>query len=363
MAYIQDINVNIIKGTMALAQKGFGLPLILGASEETNLQGQCKQYASVAEVVEDYAAGSAEYAMAGAMFSQEPSPKTVLIYARTKDSGGVISGTITAALDDALEKNPAFYAVFIPERTKTDLYEAGTWASDNKKFFFGCTDDITALTGRNNEREAFLIHDKPDSYTITIDGQSTVFYTYPECAWAGQNLPKDPGSITWKWKSLNNQIAANFTSTELGTIREDKGQTITEIGGVPVVNEGITTKGEYIDVIRGQDWVKARIEEGLYQLFISNDKIPMDNTGIAQVEGVVRSVLKQAGNMGIIARATTEAELANSDDKEYMYKVTVPKREDLSMNDRAARKLSGVHFVYWLAGAIHEAQVQGKITV
>jgi non-ribosomal peptide synthetase component E (peptide arylation enzyme) len=116
-------------------------------------------------------------------------------------------------------------------------------------------------------------------------------------------------------------------------------------------------------VIRGQDWVKARIEEGLYRLFMSNDKVSMDNVGIAQVEGVLRSVLKRAGNMGIIAAATTESELETSDDKEFLYKVTVPRREDILPGDRAARILPDVEFIYYLAGAIHEAEVRGKITV
>lgn len=341
MAYIQDIRVNIVRGTRALVQKGFGMPLIIGTTT-TGTPETYREFSDMEGVVAVYADTTDEYKMAAAMFSQEPRPQVLAIYSRD-------TKTITQALDAINGSNPGFYAIFIAERTTASLAEAGNWANANTKFFFGCSSELAALTGRNVAREAYLIHNTPS--------------TFPECAWAGQNLPKDPGSITWKWKSPGGQNAASYDITDLNTIRTNHGQTITEIGGIPVVNEGITTSGEYIDVIRGQDWVKARIEEGLYSLFINNDKVSMDNVGISQVESVIRSILKQAGNMGIIANATTETELAKSDDKMYMYQVTTPRREDISPADRAARKLTNVEFIYYLAGAIHEAEVKGKITV
>jgi uncharacterized protein DUF3383 len=303
------------------------------------------EYSESTSMTEHYNIGHPEYLMAAAMFDQTPCPKKVAVYTRS-------SGTITDALNKLKENHDGFYAVFISEREKVSLKEAGDWASSSKKFFFGCAGygtDADALDGRNCDREAYIIHDKP--------------HDYPECAWAGQNLPKVPGAITWKWKTLNNQKACEFSTTKLGTIRDKKGQAITEIGGLNVVNEGKTTAGQFIDVIRGKDWIKARMIENLYSLFVNNDKIPLDNTGIAQVEGVIRTVLKQAGNNGIIARATTEDELKKADDKEFMYSVSVPTREGISVADRANRILKNVEFVYYLAGAIHEAEVRGKITV
>lgn len=342
MAFIQDISVSIIRGTKALAQQGFGMPLIVGNTTTAGVPGVYREFGDMTSVAQVYSDTDNEYQMASMMFAQEPSPKEIAIFSRNTE-------TITNALTTVNESNPGFYAVFIADRDSASLAEAGDWANANKKFFFGGTSDETALTGRNVDREAYIVHNEADKY--------------PECAWAGMNLPKDPGSITWKWKSLNGQNAANYTLTELNTIRDANGQTITEVGGVAVVNEGKCTSGEFIDVIRGQDWVKARIEENLYQLFISNDKIAMDNVGIAQVESTIRSVLKMAGNRGIIAKATTETELTKSDDKEFMYQVTVPRREDITVNDRANRILPGVEFIYYLAGAIHEAEVKGKITV
>ena len=306
-----------------------------GGKAGTAVAGDAEKYAeygSLSEMALDFGSSNDAYKMAAAMFAQEPSPETIAVYNRgSKD--------IAAALTAVQGSNPDFYAILIPEREKASLKVAGDWANANKKFFFGCCNDVTALDNRNVDREAYIIHDKPEDF--------------PECAWAGQNLPKDPGSITWKWKSLNGQSAAGYTTTQLNTIRADKGQALTEIAGVTIVNEGVSTSGEFIDVIRGQDWIKARMEENLSSLLISNEKVAMDNVGIAQVESTLRSVLKEAGERGIIAKATTESELKFSDDKEYMYNVKVPTREEISSADKAARVLPNVEFVYYLAGAVH----------
>jgi hypothetical protein len=306
-----------------------------------------KEYSDLTSVSTDYHSKHPAYLMAGAMFSQSPCPPIIAIYSKSK------SISIEDSLNKMKKEHNGFYAVFISERGDKDncecLHQAGKWAAENEKLFFGCSKSHDCLTKRKNEREAYIIHDSPEDY--------------PECAWAGQNLPKTPGSITWKWKALNNQKACNYDTTYLNEIRNNNGQALTELGGIVYVNEGKTTVGQFIDVIRGKDWIKARMLENLYILLINNEKIPLDNTGIAQVEGVVRTVLKQAAKNGIIARATTEDELKKSDDKEFMYTVSVPTRSDLMQNDIANRILKNVGFVYYLAGAIHEAEVQGKIDI
>lgn len=344
MAYIQDIRVDIARGTLALAQAGFGLPLIIGDGTPTSPHTveTYKVYASMDDVDNDYSSSTTEYQMAQAIFSQTPSPRLVAIYSRgTK--------TIEESLTDCEENNPGFWAVMIPERAIDTTVIS--WCQSNKKFFLGCCDHASLSSlPTTNDRAAFVIHDNPG-------------ITFPECAWAGRCLPEDPGSITWKWKTLVGPEPYEYSTTQLGDIRDANVQTITNYGGVSYVNEGKTLLGDFIDVIRGQDWVKARIEEGLYRLFLTNEKVSMDNIGIAQVEGVIRSVLQRAGNMGIIARATSENELEKSDDKEYMFQVTVPLREEVPESDRANRILSNVEFVYYLAGAIHEAEVKGKIIV
>ncbi len=335
-----SVNANEIV-SVALVGDGSG---VMAALAEASLAdpGRYHEFSELKELLDYYTADHAEYKMAAAMFAQSPRPTVVAVYSR--DAAADVATSLAAAQ----AVNDSWYAILINNRTKAEIQAAGTWANSNKKLFFGCTSDLTALDDRNNDREVIMIHDRPGDY--------------PECAWVGQNLPKAPGSITWKWKSLNGQIAANFSTTDLNTIRTKNSQTLTEYGGIVVSNEGKTTSGEFIDVIHGQDWVEAQLEARLFLLQTQNEKVPLDNDGIAQVESVVRSVMIDAGKAGIIARALSDEEKKRSKDGVYLYTVDVPLRDDISVNDRNARHLPGVNFSYELAGAMHKITVNGKIT-
>jgi len=341
-SFINDITINISAGTLGLTEQSF-LPLILGSG------GSAATGVTVASELSDltaagYLSTDEEYLMASAMFAQSPHVTSVAVYRKANATA------YNTALTALIETYNDFYGIVIQSRDAADLALVGTWANANKKFFFGCSADPDALTGRNVDREAYLIHDNEAA-------------DYPECAWAGKMLAKVPGSATFKWKTLSGQNASSFTLTQLTAIRTNNGQAIQEQAGVTFVNEGKATSGEFIDIILGQDWVEDQLNIGLLGLFIRNDKISFDNRGIAQVEGVVRDVLKRAGDNGIIAAAVTEAEKTTSDDKIYLYTVTVPDRADVSANNRATRTLTDVKFNYTTAGAIHKVTVTGLISV
>jgi hypothetical protein len=340
MAFINDITISITRGTLGLEQRSFD-PLIIGSGVAATGITDATDLTDLTTA--GYLATDAEYLMASAMFAQSPRPEIVRVYRKAVATAYADALTTLRLTDDD------WYTVNIESRALADLQAVGTWANSNKKFFIGCTSDETALIGRNVDREAYIIHDQPTDY--------------PDCAWVGQNIPKQPGSFTWKWKKLSGQEAAAYTTTKLNTIRTNHGQALQEQAGAIFVNEGQCTSGEYIDVIMGQDWIEDELNTAILDLFVKNEKISLDDTGIAQVEGRVRDVLKRAGDYGIIARAESDADLLLSDDKKYLYRVTVPLRADISTTDRSNRTLPDVKFVYYLAGAIHKAEISGVITV
>jgi hypothetical protein len=342
MAYINDIQINISAGTLGLTEQVFR-PLIIGSA------GTAATGVTIASQLTDltaagYLTTDEEYLMASAVFAQSPHCEDIAVYRKSN------SDSYSVALAALVETFNEFYGVLIESRDVADLALAGDWCNSNKKFFWGCSADPAALSGRSVDREAYLIHNNDST-------------DYPECAWAGKELAKIPGSSTFKWKRLNGQSASTFTLTQLNTIRTNHGQALQEQAGVTFVNEGKCTSGEFIDIILGQDWVEDQMRTGLPSLFLKNDKIPMDNRGIAQVEGVIRDVLKRAGDNGIVAAAVTDDDKLLSDDKVYMFTVQVPDRADISVNDRANRELNGVKFMYTTAGAIHIVTVTGYISI
>ena len=262
--------------------------------------------------------------------------------------GGSV-GSIATALDTLIQTRNNWYGLFITERDNASLHAAGDWALGNEKFFVGCSADPAALDGRNNIREAYLIHNDAANF--------------PEAAWAGMCFPQAIGTITWKWKTPTGVVASNFNLTELGTIRAGNGQTLSERSGVVYADEGITTGGEYIDVVMSRDYVKARLGEAIFATQIRSPKVPFDNSGAAMLEAPMRDVFRQCGKQTIIAKAVSEADKKKSDEGEYMYTVTIPERSEVPDNDRAARKWSGIEFGFTIAGAVHAVDVSGTITI
>ncbi len=345
MADLNDIVINITMLTKALSVKGFGLPLILGSKADGNaLQGVYGEYASLTDMTEaGFEITDSEYKLAAQMFAQSPCPETVAVFCRDPET------TISDALTTLITSHNDWYVLLITERDAASLELAGDFALSNEKMFFGCSASIATLTDRNNNREAYLIHDKATEY--------------PEAAWVGMCLPKDIGSITWKWKAPTGVSAAGFSTTELNQIRTGKGQTFTKRSGIIYSNEGITTGGEYIDNMMARDYVQARLGEALFNLQVKNDKVPFDNSGFAMIESTMREVFKDCGKNGIIARVTIEDDAELSDEGEYMYTVTVPERADISATDRAARTIPGIKFSFTVAGAVHKMTVNGTIEV
>ncbi len=125
-------------------------------------------------------------------------------------------------------------------------------------------------------------------------------------------------------------------------------------GGILHTTEGTVLSGEFIDVIRSQDWVKARIAEGVFRLLATSPKVPYDDRGIAMVLSEVQGVMQQAVGMGIIAR---------DPDGNGLWSVTAPRRGEIPTNDIANRTLPDVRFEFTLAGAIHNVTVKGVISL
>ncbi len=344
MAFINDLSIAISLATKPISQESFSKILILGSrATGSSLINKYADYSDVTSMVSDgFTSADPEYKMASLIFGQSPCPDEIGAYIRDE------SESVSEALDALSQLHDDWYGLLITERDSESLHEAGDWSLGNEKMFIGCTESASALTGRNNIREAYIIHDDADNF--------------PEAALSGMCFPETPGSITWKWKSPTGVTASTFDLTTLNAIRSGNGQTFSKRSGVVYSDEGITTGGEYIDVVMARDYVKARIGEAIFALQLKVDKIPFDNSGAAMLDACIREVLHQAGEDGIIAVATTEEDKNSSDEGEYMYTLSVPDRSDVPANDRAARKWTGITFKFTLAGAVHGTAIEGTIT-
>lgn len=170
-------------------------------------------------------------------------------------------------------------------------------------------------------------------------------------AWAGRCLPIEPGSDSWKFKTLAGVSPIILTSTQRLNLRNKNCGTYTTVApGLNITWEGKTADGNFVDVIRGLDWLDDDMSKGVFGVLAGVDKVPMTDAGAQIVRAEIEASLDRAVNRGILASSPAPV-------------VTVPRVGSISTADRAARRLPDCKFSATLAGAIHGATIIGVVSV
>ena len=166
------------------------------------------------------------------------------------------------------------------------------------------------------------------------------------------------GSETWVNKSLAAVNISKFTSTVINALEKDPASYYIKIGNTGLVQGGKVRAGEWIDVIRFRDWLKADMQTRVFQVLKSNRKVPFTDSGIGLVEGAMERSLKEGQDIGGIA----PTEYDSDDNAIPGYQVSVPRVSDLTEAQRKSRKLPNCNYSARLAGAIHVVEIKGYLT-
>ena len=118
----------------------------------------------------------------------------------------------------------------------------------------------------------------------------------------------------------------------------------------------MTAGGEWIDVIRGRDWLCEEIRSRSFIAFVER-RIPYTDVGIAILREAIIGALDLGVRRGLLAPETLDAE----DNRVPSYTVTVPRETQVSTIDKAARILRDVGFTARLAGAILAVEIVGSL--
>jgi hypothetical protein len=286
-------------------------------------------------------------------------PFSVVLTANPSDN--MVLTTTTANKNSASELSRLrqvdddFYFVLMTSRTDQDIMHLAAYVETLIKLFAYTTNQADSKNlAPATDTTSIMAKLKALNYDRTFGVWSED--DYPEAAWVGKNAPKDPGSITWKFKNVNGIVADNLTSTEKGNITgtvdsiHKNGNVYTTIGGIAMFEEGIVASGEFIDIMHGTDWIQVRIQENVFYLLTNEDKIPFTDKGAQQIVTQIEQILTLAVNNGILKNDPAPT-------------VTVPKVADIIAADKAARFLQNVKFEGQYQGAVHKVKIEGTLTV
>lgn len=262
---------------------------------------------------------------------------------------------VNAVADDLTAINNAnstWYALIATTRDVATVKAIAAWVEARIKLFGTASsnaDIINVPAGTDTTSIAAFLNQAGYVRSFVMYHQDAAL-DFPEAAWFGRVLPLEPGSETWKFKTLAGISYSNLTTTQSNNALNKKANTYEFVAGVGITANGTVAQGEYIDTIRGIDWLTSRIQEFVFSVLVQNPKVPYTDAGIT----VIQSEVMRALALGVANDFLTNDPAPI---------VTVPRAADVSPTDKANRILRDVKFTATLAGAIHAVVIRGTVSV
>lgn len=324
-----DVKV-IIKLSSAAGEAGLGFPLILTGKQSTAVvYTECS---SLDDVEKLFQSDTAVYKAANLIFMQSTPPEKIAVCGSTD--------TALDAIKAVKDKDwRQLIVVGLDSDTETTAANIATYIETTDKMYFtsaSSKDAMPEITGM-------------DRTVIFVCGGNS-----PEAALVGATASKSAGSFTYKNQILKGISPMDLSDADIEAIHTAGGITFITKAGDNVTSEGKTVSGEYIDIIDSKDYIIKNITYRTQKALNAADKIPYDDTGIAQLENICVDVLQDAYNNGMIA---VDADGAPD------YSVDYAPRSETAAGDRAERNYKLGKFSFALAGAIHTATINGEIEV
>lgn len=338
---------------------------ITGGSEQT-ISFTSSATATAAEIVNGLTAAvaaAAGYSAAGLTASNQGTNTYLRILGPAsgpKFTIGGFSSTFSSYSDETADNSSAadlaavlledddWYAFMSTSKGGAEIEALAAAIQPYRKFFVAATMDTDILSSVSTSDVGYNLH--AAGYTRTALLHNDNHMEHGDAALLGRWLPYEPGSETAKFKTLTGITPTKHTSTQRSALRAKKVNFFETRAGTNVLMEGTTCEGEFMDTIRFVDWVYARISEEVFGLFVAVPKVPFTDPGIAQISNKIFSVLLRGIEVGGFSADPFPT-------------VTVPKANDVSSLNRAARNLPDVKFRAQLAGAVHTVDITGTVSV
>lgn len=273
-------------------------------------------------------------------------------YARTSGANLALHDATTnpgVATDLAaiLAADGDWYGLLLDSNSPAEVSAAAGWVETAKKVFGYQTSDTAHLASGSTTVLAYTL--KTAGYTRT-DGiyhpELGTATAWAAAAWKARQFVGAPGSATAAFKSLAGVSSYDLTTAQRAALESYNLNFYTTAGALALTFPGKTASGEWIDVVRDLDWMRSRLQEGIFGVLVANAKVPFTDEGIGLVAASVRAVLTAAVAAGVLAS----------------FSLTVPRASAVSTANKTARNLPGVTFTGVLAGAIHTTAVTGRVS-
>ncbi len=283
---------------------------------------------------------------AGAWFALEVLDSSGL---PTSNAVAMLSNAITHAdpgvatdYDAIAAESSAWYALYTLYNSKACILGTAAWTEGQPRIYVADTCDsacITTIAGNGDVMDTA----KGLSYSRTLIEYHPSQYDFLGAALEGQVLPLDPGSETWAFKSnLSGVRGVNLTATHRVNLRAKNGNTYEpQTPDVTWTWDGKSADGEFIDTIRGLDFLRDDVTKSIATVLANNPKVPYTDGGVVTLANELE---------GAFARAVAAGILSDNPAPQFV----VPRVATQSSANRRARKFAGLKGSGTLAGAVQD---------
>ena len=259
--------------------------------------------------------------------------------------------SLTAALNAVQLESNDFYGVTCYSHVKADVLEVAAWVESNYKLGGTSSNDVNIInTTAASDTSTVAYALKAAGYKRTFLLYSADAAKYPEAAWMGGEFARDAGEATWMFKQLNGITVDNLTASQRSNALAKNCNIYVPRSGVNMTENGKTSGGKWIDVVRDEDWLKNEVQVEVYSAFINSPKIAQTDKDSAIIEARLR---------GVISRAVDNKVLAD----DPAPTIFIPKVKNISANNKANRYLPDIKITGRLAGAWHETDIELTIQI
>ncbi len=281
----------------------------------------------------------------GNWFSLEVTDVTALSNKQTHADPG-----LSAELDAIALEDNNWYALLTNYNSTAYVEAASAWIEAQTKIYVFDdvnTDAITTAVNVGTDAGAAL-------HSLAPDRTAGTYYPSPafmdSAAWAGRVLPIEPGSETWMFKTLATVLPTRLTTTHRNNLRARNMNWFQTVAGRNIMQQGSTFNGNFLDVVRGLDWLEDDMTKAIFTTLASNDKLSFDDPGITTIENDIVASLDRA----------LQRHILRADPRPLVF---VPRVADIALSDRALRTVPHITFTAQLAGAVHKVIVNGVVSV
>lgn len=257
--------------------------------------------------------------------------------------------SIATDLSDCEDEDNDYYGLITTSKGQDEIVALAAAVETRRRYMVAGTMDTDTYGTSTLTDTAGLL--KASSYKrSSVFVQKNKHMEQGDAAVLGRWLPYQPGSETMNLKDLSGVETDTYTDTQFSNLTLKNALFYKTIANVDVLFWGKSAQGQFMDTTRFIDWLYANIQEDLFVLLSSNSKIPFTDAGIAQVEGIIRSVLAKGISVGGLAEDPAP-------------NVIVPLAADVATADKASRTLTPITFTATLAGAVHTVTITGTVSV